>query len=226
MDRKLSIIVPVYNKWLFTKSCLEDLSYLDNQHELVVVDNGSSDETQSQLQNSSEITYLRSNVNEGFARGTGRGYIASVAPNVLFLNNDIRIKDPKNNTNWTEILLKHCETHLVGPTMGQLDRDFNFIQEDNKELGGNSYMSGWCIASSKKIWDRLIINNSLGPFSEEFGLAYWEDTDASWRARQLSIPFKVVTIPVVHFGKQSSSQLNVHKLYTEARKIFVKKWKR
>jgi GT2 family glycosyltransferase len=223
MDKKLSICIPVFNRWNFTSSALKDLSRLSDT-EVIVCDNGSTDETQLQLQDSKEIVYLRNKENRGFAFASNRAYSIASAPNVLFLNNDIRVKS--NFENWTTPLLEHCDTSLVGPTMGQLDRDFNFVQEANKELTGNSYISGWCVASSKKIWDRLIINGYLGPFSEEFGLAYFEDPDATMRARLLGIPFKVVEIPVVHFGKQTSSQLNTHKLYTEARKVFVKKWTR
>lgn len=222
MIPKLSICIAVFNRWAFTANCLKDLSKL-NDTEIIVCDNGSSDETPSKLQNSKEIVYLRNQENLGFASASNRAYSVASAPNVLFLNNDIRVKD--NFENWIDLLLKHCQTHLVGPTMGQLDRDLNFVQEANKELSGNSYMSGWCVASSKTIWDKLIINGYLGPFSEEY-FCYFEDTDLGWRSRQLNIPFKVVSIPVVHFGKQTSSQLNTHKLYSEARKVFIKKWKR
>jgi GT2 family glycosyltransferase len=92
-------------------------------------------------------------------------------------------------------------------------------------------MSGWCLASSKENWSKLIISRSETDivevpqvFSEEYGKAYFEDTDLSFRARKLNIPFQVVEIPVVHFGKQTSKQLNTHLLYQGARKIFVKKW--
>lgn len=223
-SKTLSICIPAFNKFAFTKACLKDLSKLPSSVEIVVCDNGSNDETQSQLQNSNEVVYIRNDTNEGFACASNKAYHVSTAPNVLFLNNDIRVKDTTEN--WTERLLKHCSDSLVGPTMGQLDHNFNFVQEANKELTGNSYMSGWCVASSKEVWKKLIINDYLGPFSEEFGKAYFEDTDVSWRAKKLGIPFKVVDIPVVHFGKQTSSQLNTHKLYTEARKIFINKWKR
>lgn len=222
MTKILSIVIPVYNKFNFTKSCLNDLSKLSNGHQIVVVDNGSSDETQSQLQNSKEITYHRNKENEGFARACNLGYTISIAPNVLFLNNDIRVKSDYQE--WTSHLIRWCPYGLVGPTMGQLDSQLNFMQEANRSLPGKSYMSGWCLASSKNIWEKLKINDYMGPFSEEFGLAYFEDTDISFRAKQQDIPMQVVDIPVVHFGKQTSKQLNTHQLYKQAREIFIKKW--
>lgn len=229
MDKILSIVIPVYNKYNFTKSCINDLLYLPEDHEIIVVDNGSTDETQQSLDDNKEIVYYRNSENLGFAKACNIGYHIATAPNVLFLNNDIRVKDSKDT--WTQELIKWCFVSLVGPTMGQLDNSLNFIQEANKVLPGKSYMSGWCIGSSKQIWSKLTIPRPESDtteypqvFSEEFGLAYFEDTDLSFRARKLNIPFQVVDIPVVHFGKQTSKQLNTHLLYKNARQIFVKKW--
>lgn len=232
MSKVLSIVIPVFNKYMFTRSCLADLSKLPSDHEIIVVDNGSSDETQAQLEGSKEIIYWRNKENCGFAPASNRGYSMATALNVLFMNNDIRVKS--NHTGWTQELIKWCPYSLVGPTMGLLDDNLNFVKEANTLLTGKSYMSGWCLASSKEIWDRLAIRREpsaviydqtppLQIFSEEY-FCYFEDTDLSFRARQLSIMMQVVDIPLVHFGKQSSSQLNTHLLYKQARQIFVKKW--
>jgi GT2 family glycosyltransferase len=235
-DKKLSIVVPVFNKFNFTKSCLADLTKLTKDHEIIIVDNASSDETQVSLEGNTEIVYYRNKENLGFAKACNIGYALSTAPNVLFLNNDIRVKS--NHEDWTAPLLKMCPYALVGPTMGQLDNNLSFVQEANRFLPGKSYMSGWCLASSKEIFGKLALprHNSLivtdawtpadGPqiFSEEFGLAYFEDTDLSFRARKQGIKMEVVDVPVVHFGKQTSKQLNTYQLYSAARQIFIKKW--
>jgi GT2 family glycosyltransferase len=230
MSIRLSIVIPVFNKWNFTKSCLDDLSKLPADHEIIVVDNGSTDETQMELEKNSRILYHRENINLGFAKACNIGYSMASAPNILFLNNDIRVRS--NYDSWTNELLKWCPTALVGPTMGQLDGQLNFVQEANYSLPGKSYMSGWCLAASRETWSKLWIPRSeihadsfpAQIFSEEFGLAYFEDTDLSFRARKLNIPMQVVEIPVVHFGKQTSKQLNTYQLYSQARQIFVKKW--
>jgi O-antigen biosynthesis protein len=233
MDKTLSIVIPVFNRWNFTKSCLQDLCQLPDDHEIIVVDNGSSDETPVELEKLSDpkLKIKQLPWNLGFAGACNIGYGESQAPNVLFLNNDIRVKS--QHQIWTQELLKYCSQALVGPTMGQLDDQLNFIQEANRVLPGKSYMSGWCLASCKDIWLQLRIPRCAGVteivpqiFSEEFGLAYFEDTDLSFRARHQKIPFQVVDLPVVHFGKQTSKQLNTHQLYSQARKIFLQKWSR
>lgn len=231
MSKILSIVIPVFNKFNYTRSCLNDLSRLSNDHEIIIVDNGSSDETEKELSGSTEIAYIREHFNNGFAHGCNLGYSVSQAPNVMFLNNDIRVTS--NHNNWTKSLIEKCSTGLVGPTMGKLDNNFNFLKEANEQLDGNSYMSGWCLASSKDIWNRLeikrrggVVTTCYSPiiFSTEFGLAYFEDTDLSFRARQLGIDMKVISIPVFHFGKVSSKQLNTYELYSAAKKIFINKW--
>lgn len=234
-DKVLSIVVPVWNKYNFTKACLQDLEKLPADHEIIIVDNGSTDETQSQLQGNTRIVYQRNQENLGFAKACNIGYSLATAPNVLFLNNDIRVKE--NHDSWTAPLIKWSAYAMVGPTMGQLDNNLSFVQEADKVLTGKSYMSGWCVAASKEIWNKLEVPRLPGQeilgspkdhtpqiFSEEFGLAYFEDTDLSFRARKMNIKFEVVSIPVVHFGKQTSKQLNTHALYTHARKIFINKW--
>jgi GT2 family glycosyltransferase len=232
-DKVLSIVIPVWNKFNFTRACLKDLTQLPADHEIIIVDNGSTDETQQVLENAHQIVYHRNKDNLGFAKACNIGYALAKSPNVLFLNNDIRVNS--KHTDWTAEIIEKCPDGLVGPTMGLLDNKLSFVKEENKKLTGNSYMGGWCLGASKEIWQKLELPRKPGEeldvpfpvpqvFSEEFGLAYFEDTDLSFRARKLKIAMNIVTIPVVHFGQQTSKQLNTRALYSQARQIFVKKW--
>lgn len=232
-DFDVSIVIPVFNKWNFTKACLDDLSHLPDNHEIVVVDNASTDETSEEIKKYPRVNYKRCSVNYGFAKACNWGFFNASGKHIVFLNNDIRVKS--NHSDWTSNLINECKDCLVGPTMGQLDKDLNFVREANAELNGNSYLSGWCIAASRETWMKLHMDREpdgyhMNPtpqiFSEEFGLAYFEDTDLGFRARRMGIPMKVISVPVVHFGKMTSKQLNVHQLYQSARKIFINKWKK
>jgi GT2 family glycosyltransferase len=53
---------------------------------------------------------------------------------------------------------------------------------------------------------------------------YFNDTDLSFRARKLGIPFKVVPVSASHFGKVSTNPININKLYNDGRKVFLKDW--
>lgn len=233
---KMSIVIPVFNKWNFTKACLNDLFKLkDNQ--IIVVDNGSSDETQLELSKiqTANFTYWRNHGNLGFASACNQGFDFANSDNVLFLNNDIRVKS--DWTDWTAPLIDGVQDgSLAGPTAGYVDpaNNFQFHYETSDSKKKHNYMSGWCLAAKKETFLKLEIKRNpillydhvpaTQIFSEEFGLAYFEDTDLGFRAKKLQIPFKIIDIPVVHFGKISSGQINTGALYSKARQIFIKKW--
>jgi len=227
MSARLSIIIPVYNSAPYTKACLTDLSYLPPGVEIVVVDNGSTDETPDIIKelNLPNIKYERLERNFGFAGGCNWGYLISSGKYVMFLNNDIRVRGDK--TNWIDKCLEKADTHLVGPALGILDLNFNFASEveDFPKYKCHTYISGWCLTSSREIFDKLIIPPYTGPFTEEFGKAYFEDSDLSLRAAELNIPLEIVKIPVVHFGKTTSKKLNTLSLYMPAKRKFIEKWK-
>lgn len=226
---KLSIVIPVYNNWNFTKSCLKDLAKLPEDHEVIIVDNGSDDAT-TEIHNVHEfpknLVIHCMGYNSGFAKGCNKGYELSQGEYVLFLNNDIRVQ--RDHETWTQPLIEAAaDGALVGPTGGLLDQNLNFIKETDKFEDGNFYMSGWCLCAKKEIWDKLIIsgNEFKGPFSEEFGKAYFEDSDLSFQARlDHKISFKIVPVPVIHFGKTTSKKIGLSELYLNAKKIFVNKW--
>ncbi len=219
---KLSICIPCFNKFNFTKSILKDLSYLSNDHQIIVFDNGSTDETEKSLKNSNEILYLRSETNLGFGAACNKMYEVAGAENVMFLNNDVKVRS--NHFNWTENIINKCSEGIVGPTMGQVDNKFNFIKEANHILLGNSYVSGWCIASSRNIWEKLKEEGAIGPWAPYY-FAYFEDTHMGFMCRKLGIPMLTVDVPIVHFGKVSSKQLNTYALYSKSKEIFSKIWR-
>lgn len=226
---RCSIIIPVYNNYNFTKACLKDLSKLSYEYEVIVVDNASDDNTIDLDKLPKEdlpcrFTLIKSGINEGFSRANGRGYQVSKGEYILFLNNDIRVQ--KNYDTWIEELLKGAEDgSLVGPTAGLLDENLNFVKEMNQLKSGNCYMSGWCLCAKKEVFDKLVLEGCQGPFSYEFGKAYFEDVDLSFRAKELNIPFKITPVPVVHFGKTTSRKIGLNDLYVRAKIVFVKKWK-
>lgn len=218
MTPQISIVLVVFNKWNFTKSCLDDLIRLSEHNELILIDNASSDETQEEIKKYPRVKYVRNEENFFHSKACNQGYLLASGDYVIFLNNDIRIKS--NHEDWTNVFMN--DTSLVGPTMGQLDENLNFIREENFQLTGkNIYLSGWCIGANKKVWEKLKIDNQV--WNEKFPF-YFNDTDLSFRSRKKGIDLKVITLPVIHFGKVSAKQLNVHKLYTDARKVFIKYW--
>ena len=91
---RVYIIVLNYNKYDYTKRCLESLHASDYpNHHIVLIDNGSSDGSSQRLQNEfPDITYIFNEKNVGFARGVNVGIRhALLDPDcayVLLFNND------------------------------------------------------------------------------------------------------------------------------------------
>lgn len=232
----LSIVIVVYNKYNFTKSCLKDLSQLPKDHEIIIIDNASTDETNIEINNLADklfntasspgLAYKLNSENLFHSKACNQGFRMAMGDNILFLNNDIRVRD--NHTGWTRSIIDACNSAngLVGPTMGQLDNNLNFVKEANQQLSGNSYLGGWCIAGSRETWMKMAVEGTQ-PYqiwNEEFPF-YFNDTDLSFRAKKKKIPLTVVSLPeVTHFGKISAAQINIAKLYNEGRQVFLKHW--
>ena len=220
---KLSIVIPVYGKFNFTSACLNDLFRLPTDHEIIIVDNASEDGTIN-LANITRpnFVYIRNNENEGFGRACNRGFKAATGRAVMFLNNDIRVQG--NYETWTEeVLSELTEDCLVGPTIGILNERFDFVKEADSFEGNHWYMSGWNITGLKESFQKLVREGDDGPFSSEF-FCYFEDTDLSFRAKELEFDFKIKQLPVVHFGRVTSSSVGLSSLYLPSKQIFIEKW--
>ena len=222
---KLSIMIPVFNQSKFTDSALKDLSNL--KHEVIVVDNGSTDDTKDVVAKY-DVTYFNLGKNTGFAHAVNYGYSKSFSDYVMFLNNDIKVT--KEHDSWPDRILNACKGNtLVSPTMGILDSNFNFIRETNDltvlKPDHKYYMSGWNLTGRRKDLDKMIINDYVGPFTEEF-TTYFEDTDLSFRAVSKGWKLKMVPVPVVHYGSVTSKKVGISELYSSAKVKFIKKWEK
>lgn len=244
-DIVLSIIMPCYNNINFTKNALQDLLKLPANHEIIIIDNASTDDTAMVVNDmivdkptgSPSVVYIGCHKNLGFGRANNKGYKHSKGKNILFLNNDIRVKDQHNS--WTKPLIELCEKGtLLSANGGLLDGKFNFIRETNKVVASEYfYLSGWCLAGSKETFEKLVLNlykddrtddivegRAWGPWNEKF-FAYFEDDDLTWRAVELGVPLAVTPVPVHHFGSMTSKKLDLYSMYKTSQKIFREIWK-
>ncbi len=102
MSLQLSVIIPVWNCWELTRNCLTSLREFTpgNFMQVLVVDNGSSDETPSHLPAlgkqlfGQNFVHLRNEQNLGFAKACNQGAALAQAEMLFFLNNDtLLLKD-------------------------------------------------------------------------------------------------------------------------------------
>jgi GT2 family glycosyltransferase len=86
----IDVVIPVHNGWHHTESCLLHLRAQNVAHNVIVCDNGSTDQTPERLRTSfPEVRVLHLGENLGFAKACNRGVLAGNADVVVLLNNDV-----------------------------------------------------------------------------------------------------------------------------------------
>jgi GT2 family glycosyltransferase len=196
---QVSIIIPNWNGRHLLAACLTALAaqtWLD--YEIIVVDNGSRDESIAWLRSRHpQIGVISNGRNLGFAAAVNQGVKASVGRYVVTLNNDTE-PDPT----WLAALVKVAEED---PVVGMCASKMLFADRP-----GIINSAGICIDRAGIAWDRRggeSDNNSeilpvevfgpcggaalyrramldqIGLFDEDF-FAYLEDVDLAWRARR------------------------------------------
>ncbi len=242
----VSIIIPCYNQYEYTKKCLWSILQNTNDvdYEIIVADDCSNDETKDISEHIKNIKIVRTKTNVRFLKNCNNAAKQARGKYVLFLNNDTQVMP-----NWLKPLVDLIESDkkigMVGSML--LYPDFS-LQEaggiiypdaSGCNYGRNSltpwadeynyvkdvdYISGAAIMLSRENWEKL------GGFDETFSPAYYEDTDLAFRIRN-DLNLRVVYQPlskVVHFeGKSNGTDLQSgQKQYqvVNAEKFF-NKWK-
>jgi len=240
---QVSIIIPVYNKWVYTAACLRSLLEAKGKYsfEVIVVDDQSSDETAEKLAGIDGLTHLRNEKNLGFVGSCNRGARHARGEFMVLLNNDTQVLD-----GWLDELIDTFEREplagLVGARLiypdGSLQESGGIVfndgsgwnygrgkQADNPEylfLREVDYCSGACIALKTQYF------HQLGALDERYAPAYYEDTDLAFKVRESG--FKVFIQPlsaVIHHegitsGTDTSSGTKKYQLINQ--KKFVERW--
>lgn len=106
-QHEVSIIIPVYNNWMYIVKCLQSLERVGahRRSEVIVVDNGSTDETPSNLRQFPWVRVLRNDKNLGFAVACNLGARVARGRFLVFLNNDTEVRP-----GWLEALISRAES--------------------------------------------------------------------------------------------------------------------
>lgn len=114
VDMGASIIIPVLNQDRHTQQCIESIYRNSTEKfEIIVVDNGSTDQTQAicqeYLTNKSNFQVLRFEKNQGYSIANNRGAELAKYNNFIFLNNDTIVTQ-----GWLEPLLNELNKPGIG----------------------------------------------------------------------------------------------------------------
>jgi N-acetylglucosaminyl-diphospho-decaprenol L-rhamnosyltransferase len=112
MHNSIDVVIVAHNRYALTESCLRHLSAQTVDHQVIVVDNGSTDDTRARIRAEWPAVQLeRLDDNRGFSEACNRGAAAGSAEIVILLGNDVDCR-----TDFLERLI----TPLRDPAVGSI----------------------------------------------------------------------------------------------------------
>ena len=234
---EVTVIVVLYNGAELTCECLASLQRTGEgpPREIIVVDNGSTDQTRALLERIDGLRVVFNDENFHFVRAVNQAAHLARGRLLLLLNNDVAIA-PRSIETAANLLTKNPHYGAVGAKLvlpdGSLQEAGSIIWSDGSCVGygrGESpsalavefrrevdYCSGAFLMVRRELFERL------GALDEVFAPAYYEETDLCMRIRAAG--YAVVyepTIEITHF-EFGSSVTSAEALALQARnnKIF------
>jgi GT2 family glycosyltransferase len=217
-DRPTVVVVTWQGAHLLP-ACLDSLRRQTLEHDVVVVDNASTDGTAQLLAGRyPEVRVLRQPVNRGFAGGVAAALQCVDAPLVALLNNDATA-EPE----WLAALVAHLRArpYAAAVTSRMLIRDADPPRTNNTGvvLLADGYGADRGLGDDPASWDRAddvwgfsggaallrrAAVEAVGGFPARFFL-YYEDTDTSWRLRLAGWNIRYEPAAVVHHEHAATS---------------------
>lgn len=235
----VSIVVLAYNKIELTRACLEAIrSATSWPHEIVVVDNASSDSTAEFLKSweleSSRNRAVISPSNLGFAGGNNLGIKMSQGEIIVMMNNDT---EPANG--WlaplVRTLVDDSRVGIVGPATNNSGNESRiYLDEKQRSVSVEGFLESrppqfletnslafFCVALRREVLD------VVGELDTAFGIGMFEDDDYCNRLRQrgytVGVNFRSF---VYHHMSASFNELGSRKneLFVQNKAIYEAKW--
>jgi GT2 family glycosyltransferase/glycosyltransferase involved in cell wall biosynthesis len=250
-DVDVSIIVPAYNQWHLTRACLTSVVQTSVGSgvcfELILADDGSTDETRSAAETFRGLRVVKTPQNSGFLRNCNNAASHARGRHILLLNNDTVVlpgwlaalyhtieADPSIAIAGSKLLypdgyIQEAGCGLLangdGVSIGRWDDNYFPVGRDEPVFNierETDYISGASILIRRAFWQ------SVGGFDERYQNAYCEDSDLAMEARFRGV--RVVYQPaseVVHFEQQSyadSASTHYAFLQNQNKQLLLAKW--
>ncbi len=237
----VSIVIPVRNQLALTRACVESLrANTPDPVEIIVVDNGSEDDTPAWAAAQPDVRHLRNDENRGFAAACNQGLAAARGDYVVLLNNDTltpvgwldaliapMVRDPGigltgPRSNWV-FSVQMCNEAQYGSDVAQMHRfaaDWRLRHHATGFQVGK--LVGFCLAIRRQVID------AIGGLDEAFGAGNYEDDDYCIRAMLAGFKCWVANDCFVHhWGSQTfkSEKVDYAGLMDRNWRIFAAKWR-
>ncbi|TVM00934.1 MAG: hypothetical protein CV087_11655 [Candidatus Brocadia sp. WS118] len=219
-QKLVSIIILTYNAIAYTKMCVSSIrNHTGYRHEIIFVDNASSDGTVEYLRNltkeHSNYKLIENHENRGFAAGNNQGAAMAGGEFVMLLNNDVLVSD-----GWLDGLVESLERDdkigMVGPITNSIsgrqmvravpytdENGFHdFSQRVRKTYHGRltprNRIAGFAVLIRKALYDEI------GGLDESFGTGNYEDDDLCLKVRGKGYAIMVdESVFIHHYGSKT-----------------------
>ena len=240
----VSIIIPVYNQWHFTRDCLNSILETCNDpitYEIILADDGSTDKTVDAQIQYPGIRIIQSPQNVGFLRNCNHAAPHARGRYIVLLNNDTIVL-PHWLSSLYDTLENDATAAIAGSKMlyatGKIQEAGAVLFRDGSDthIGRGKHrhtplfniqretdcISGCSIIIRKSFWE------AVGGFDERYKDAYFEDYDLAMTARAHGM--RVIYQPkseVIHFEHQTyvaHAKKNHQTLSNQNKRLFLDKW--
>ncbi len=236
---KVSIVMVLYNRAELTLACLRSLLACDTTpFEIIVVDNGSTDQTRQFLAQIDGAKILLNEHNEGFAPAVNRGAAAATGEYLLLLNNDTQVLGNSLHVA-AQFLDENRDIGAVGGRIllldGRLQEAGCLIWQDGSTLGygrgDDPYAPAYMYLRDVDFCSGAFLMTPLswfldhGGFDKDFFPAYYEDVDYCvrlWRDGRRVAYHPGINLLHYEFGS-SSSAAAACQLMEQKRMAFVRR---
>ena len=236
----VTIIISVFNSACHTLQCLKSLiSDQSVTFEVIVFDDGSSDQTELLLRQCCNIRVVRASVNLGYIKATNAAAGHAHGDFLLFLNNDARLVSG-TLADCVNVFTEAENVGAVGVRIRQADGRLQeagcVIYDDGIT---NGYMRFHHVEDPRVMFMREVDYCSgifmmvrrqqfldVGGFDEIYAPAYFEETDLCMKLRDKGL--RVIYAPhilVEHFEFGSQTSQAGRKSIQLRRPVFKERWK-
>lgn len=232
---KVSFVIPLYNCLPLTQAMLASLRATmpaGLAHEIILVDDGSTDGTRAWLASlAAPCRVLLNERNAGFAATCNRGAAAATGEILFFLNNDLELLP-----GWLEPMLGVLKRQPAAGIVGNVQLNFGTGAVDHAGIGFDAKgkpehltrrgwrgerrvdaVTGACLAVRKALWEKL------GGFDEGY-VNGSEDVDLCLRAREADATVHVALRSVVRHHVSAAAGRKLRDEHNAAR--LHRRWRR
>ena len=234
----VSIVILNTNGRREIEACLDSIARnTPESHEVIVLDNGSTDGSTGYLRTRIDVTLIESPVNMGVAPGRARAMAHARGKHIVLLDNDTVVTE-----DWITKFLAHID---LDPKIGVIGPRSNYVSGMQVVPGAKygsiaeleEFAREWCAQQSNQptvtlrlvgfcMFVRREVIDKIGSIDASFGKFGFEDDDYTIRANIAGFKTIIANNVFVHHtgGPQGQGNSEYNTLLMNAWKRFQEKW--